>query len=459
MPVDAVRRLQFTCSGGHCVVRPDYRRWLEEHGLITARDFLALQGVVVSGHVGRNVSRVLIGTTTAYLKREHRVRWRDRFRSWQQGFGWASVSAREASVLRRLDEHDLPGPIWLAHGEVDGEAFLLIEAAATAADLRTRSPISHELAERLGCVIAQIHAAGIDQPDLFAKHILVNPVGSQITILDWQRATLLCEVPRRRRIRSLAALRATSGQGAWTSPSWVRLLSGYAAVSGDDLGSLTASVDAAAERLARRGTICSQCTITAPQELVRIGGETVCAIPSMARELEPPDVIASLYDPANDGRTIHFRDGRTGTLRVRRYRTPIGRWWSAVRGKVWRSTELKAARLLFHLERHGIAAPKLLAYGQVTARFRPAGSFLLAEVPEARPPDTGDRNEIEALLGRLHAAGCSIRQLGPIGEPFGIDAIGAVIIDASRLRQARRLSRRRVESELACLGAFFRGRR
>jgi hypothetical protein len=49
--------------------------------LITARDFLALQGVVVSGHVGRNVSRVQIGATTAYLKREHRVRWRDRFRA------------------------------------------------------------------------------------------------------------------------------------------------------------------------------------------------------------------------------------------------------------------------------------------------------------------------------------------------------------------------------------------
>src|SRR5205085_402658 len=98
-------------------------------GLRTARDFLDLPGVVVSGHVGRNVSRVDLGGTTAYLKREHRVRLRDRTRSWRDGFGWASISAREAAVLRWLEENGLPGPKPLAVGEADGRAFLLLAAA------------------------------------------------------------------------------------------------------------------------------------------------------------------------------------------------------------------------------------------------------------------------------------------------------------------------------------------
>src|SRR5438874_9886549 len=93
---------------GPCWVNPDHHDWLESLGLRTADEFLALPGVVVSGHVGRNVSRVEFGGAVAYLKREHRVRARDRFRSWRDGFGWVSVSAREAAVLRRLEVHHLP---------------------------------------------------------------------------------------------------------------------------------------------------------------------------------------------------------------------------------------------------------------------------------------------------------------------------------------------------------------
>ena len=73
--------------------------------------------------------------------------------------------------------------------------------------------------------------------------------------------------------------------------------------------------------------------------------------------IEP--LIAFLYDPTNDGRPFRLRDGRTATLRVRRYANPLPRWALAARGKAWRSDELKTARLLFQLERHGIGAPRL----------------------------------------------------------------------------------------------------
>src|SRR5215471_6840019 len=102
MPVSAPRWHWRARPNAHCWVSPDHRDWLESLGLRAASDFLALPGIVVSGHVGRNVSRVDLGDMTAYLKREHRIRLRDRFRSWQDGFGWASLSAREAAVLGRL---------------------------------------------------------------------------------------------------------------------------------------------------------------------------------------------------------------------------------------------------------------------------------------------------------------------------------------------------------------------
>src|SRR4051812_8124854 len=161
MPVEALRLGRLTNRGSQLMVRPESAEWLAAQGLERADDFLQLPGVVVSGHVGRNVSRVEIGGRTAYLKREHRIRWRDRFRSWLMGFGWVSMSAREAAVLRRLDECGLPGPKWLAFGEAHGQGFLAVEAADNAVELRSLPQVTIRLAERIGQTIACIHAAGI----------------------------------------------------------------------------------------------------------------------------------------------------------------------------------------------------------------------------------------------------------------------------------------------------------
>src|SRR5687767_4533795 len=108
MPVEAPSRTR-----GWCALRPEAADWLADLGLGTAHDFLALPGVVVSGHVGRNVSRVELGNVVGYLKREHSVRWRDRWRNLLGGFGPISVSRREWTILNHLEMNDLPGPRWL----------------------------------------------------------------------------------------------------------------------------------------------------------------------------------------------------------------------------------------------------------------------------------------------------------------------------------------------------------
>jgi hypothetical protein len=500
-------------------VRSDSAEWLASLGLTSAHDFLNLPGVVVSGHVGRNVSRVRLGTTTAYLKREHRVRRRDRFRSWLDGFGWSSISAREAAVLRRLDEHGLPGPRWLAYGEADGQAFLLLEEAVNGVELRSLPVVDGELARRLGEIIAGIHVAGIDQPDLFAKHILVGgpipaelgarcevgaaaktpsrpnggepdrvssgrfwrgsertlaqlapgtdatglAVGRQwLTILDWQRATVRRRVTRRQRVSSLASLRATALPDVLPESTWHCLVAVYlrAARNETAIDRWLTAIDLAAARMRRRKKIRSQrvpAGAAVNQELVRIGGETVCAVPELGLLFNDPAAVARVYDPANHGQPISLPDTRAGLLRVSRYVLPLARWLAVIRGKPWRSPELKIARLLFHLERHGIPAPKLQAYGQTVPRVAPAGSFVLFEPLAADPLRPEHETAALELLDRLHEAECRLIEVGRGGEPFGVIDGRIVIRDPTRVRLTRRLRRRHMEGGRASLRDFFRG--
>jgi len=424
-------------------------------GIPSPRDFLDMPGVVVSGHIGRNVSRVLFGNEVAYLKREHRVRLRDRFRSLLAGFGRASLSQREYRIIRRLREHGLPAPQLLANGEHDGQAFLLVAQAEGAVELRQIGEIGVALADKLGRIVARIHNVGVDQPDLFAKHFLVNPFTEQITILDWQRATLRDSVPIRNRVRSLAAFRATCSDTLLPQRSWHAFLAAYASlVDRVDRGWLEATVNAKAKSLRRRPSIRSQLVApVAEQELVRLAGETVCAIPSIAGELEPPEIIERLYDSNQHTRELTFTAG-TGMLQTTKYRFPIGRLWSGLRGKSWRSKELRTARLLFHLERFGITAAKLLAYGQRINGPFAASAFVLSRPIECDPPTFADADRLRTLLNQLHAAGCQLRGIGDYGEPFGMKDGVAVVRDISRLRLNRRLSDREMARDRALLDAW-----
>jgi hypothetical protein len=464
MPVSLPRPLQLARRRDHCQIRPECRDWLDALGLRAAADFLALPGVVVSGHIGRNVSRVDLGGTIAYLKREHLVRIRDRFRSWRDGFGWSSISAREAAVLRRLDAHGLPRPKWLAYGEADGQAFLLLEAAEGTVDVRSVPQVADDLAEHLGRIVARIHAAGIDQPDLFAKHILVRPGDLAVTILDWQRAVLRRRVPWPNRSRSVAALRATTPIEVLPDAGWDRLLTAYLAESvgsGPDarvLGAFRSSVERIAGAVRGRAGVRCQRALPVVQDLVRIDGERACVIPEIADAARDESALAALYDPANDGRRITLPGDRSGVLRVARYRLPFGRWGAAARGRSWRSPELRAARLLFHLERHGIRGPKLLAYGQTVPALAPAGSFVLSDPPAAAPVRADDANAVRAFLDQLHAAGCRLVGRGGDGEPFGMAGGEVVVLDVRLLRLAKRLTRSQVQRDRARLAAFFRGR-
>ena len=109
--------------------------------------FLGLEALIVSGHPGRQVGRLVLGEgpdrRTLYLKREQGVRWTTRLLNFLSGFGWVSRSVREAQLLEALERDGLPGPRWLATGEdANGRAFLLVEEvrASVLADGGAASP-------------------------------------------------------------------------------------------------------------------------------------------------------------------------------------------------------------------------------------------------------------------------------------------------------------------------------
>src|SRR5438045_2217029 len=117
-------------------VNPLYRTALDRQGLITAAAFLRLPGVIVCGHPHRHVLKVEVGKLLAFLKKEHRVSWRERLANAWAGFGFVSTSTREALLLERIGRTGIPCPVVLAHGANAAHAFLLVGDQPGMTDVR-----------------------------------------------------------------------------------------------------------------------------------------------------------------------------------------------------------------------------------------------------------------------------------------------------------------------------------
>src|SRR5262249_810325 len=196
-------------------VNPRYKDQLNAVGVRSAEQFLSLSGVVISGHPERHVVRVRLGPMCAFLKREHRVRRRDRLTSWLAGFGLVTKSQREAIALQALERAGVGCPEGVAYGEVNRRrAFLLFRELENAVE---RRDFMHErrgmrerrdLARQIGRDLARLHAEGFNHPDLYAKHVFISAGDQTIYFLDWQRSRHGV-ISESRRLRDLAALEAT----------------------------------------------------------------------------------------------------------------------------------------------------------------------------------------------------------------------------------------------------------
>jgi heptose I phosphotransferase len=381
---------------GFMTINPRYRDLLARHGLTCAERLAALPGLIVTGHPGRHVARVTIGDDIAYLKREHRVLWRDRLRSAAAGFGFASLAVREARTLTALRAAGVACPEWIAAGEDgQGRAFLLLAVLPGTIDLRQflrdhagSAPAErYHFARRLGAALAGIHEAGFDHPDLYAKHVLVAPATGQCFFLDWQRSRRRRRLGWRRRARDLAALDATLAEEFATGRERMACLDGYLAASAgtttrhDFVGAVRAHV----ARLLRYRHVRKERASPPPaaaQGILWLDGEALCVTQDFWHRLG--GVVPAWLPLPGAGRgtsrsAVDLPGGGRGLLVRRWCDRPLAWLWCVLRRRPLLSPELRDAGTFFRRQKHGLAAPRVLAFGQRRPQPWRTESFLLTE--------------------------------------------------------------------------------
>jgi heptose I phosphotransferase len=483
-------------------VPPDWRRCLRELGLTEARHFLDLPGLIVSGHPDRHVARVHLGrgpgALTAYIKREHRVPWAVRLVNALAGFGLSSRSLREARTLQALAREGLGAPAWLAAGEDGrGRAFLLVRevpGAELRAYLHEEGEPARRLAvaQRLGTMLSRLHDAGFEHPDLYAKHVLVDPKSGAVHLLDWLRARRRRALGWRARGRGLAALQATLDARLATGAerrACLRAYLGAAQQHPEEAVTPGRPLPPAAPRRAARlrlvmeglrahlGRLLARRHVREKRQLpgpaqawTCLAGEALCITPALD-ECCPagvPDWLPLEAQPSpTEGplsrRWFDLPGGRRLLLVRCQYRVGWQAHWRPMCRRPWISAEQCQASLLLRLERHGVAAPRVLALGRRAGPAEQVESFLLTEPPSdtiglqvwlrgsGRSP-TWRREVLRQtglLLGRLHEAACDFAGSETLAVQLKAGQCPTVVVEnVERVRTHRRRAARREEGGL-----------
>jgi Lipopolysaccharide kinase (Kdo/WaaP) family len=393
----------------YLTVHPSYRQALTSAGLTTPESILELQAVCFCGHPDRNVSRARLktpdGPLPVLIKREHAVRWRERVLNACAGFGFASKSCREAQSLSELHAANVSAPDWIAHGEdARGRAFLIIKECTDAVDLRIHladsalvsSRVRSGLVRRLALTLARMHAAGIDHPDLYSKHVLIDRAGNPC-IIDWQRTPHRHAVSWRRRLAAIAKLHATTAPELASARERVQFLAAYLRCTRKEqrfaprLIVATKTVDKIAKALIsdRRLRELQQVPDTGcVQRVIWCDGEALCITPQLLTRLDGHrpswlylDNLPSAPMHWRRRESIQLPGNEAGDLTRRRVRS----WSLLLRCLLGKSRpnspELREAGVLFRLERFGLPAQRLLAFGQRSLSPTRLESFILREIP------------------------------------------------------------------------------
>jgi tRNA A-37 threonylcarbamoyl transferase component Bud32 len=414
---------------GWMQVNPVYRETFRRHGLASAADFLRLPGLILSGHPDRHVMRVELPILAGapFLKKEHRVRWQDRFANFWAGFGFVSKSTREAKILQRLAQAGVPCPEVMAVGEHASQAFVFLSEEPGMAELRhflqknTDKRLS--IADALGRAVAHMHAQGFWHGDLYTKHVLVKS-GPQFCFLDWQRGRHRKKFAWAWRCHDLATLDATLPESlADDSVRRVCLRSYMKTLGRGPVTAFAGAVRRLSLKLQKKPRIQALKRLPLPpgtQTLVWLDGEALCVTGAFHKELsgQIPSWLRfrAIKPNSAECRKVRLETSRAATLTRRSVQSFSGwlrSWWRRAP-----APEVQQAALLFHLERCKVACPKLLAFGQLRQRFWSRDSFILTE----SQPVIGDLASVLAedlspvsrgrllkkageLLRRIHEAG------------------------------------------------------
>ncbi len=434
-------------------VNPRYRPLFRRLGLTSPRAILSQRAVIISGHPDRNVSRVTLGAgpeaVSAFLKREHRIRWKQRLLNFFSGFGPVSLSQREADTLENLRHAGIGCPDWIAVGaDGYGRAFLLVEELSGCVDLRRyladwtgSARERRRFALHLGETLGRMHNAGFAHRDLYAKHILVHPEDQSLHVLDWQRSPRPHHLSLRERWHDLAALDVTLAEelaGPRERSSCLYAYCRVANAGGQAREEALAAIRKQRRLLSQRRHIREARQLpeaTTKQELIWLNGEALCVTPAYYQKW--CGRLPSADEPPPQGNQVRrdevsFSEGELACL-TRRRSDRFFAWvltWFGARPLV--APEVRQAGLLFRLQRYGVRTPRLLAFGQHATRPWRMESFLLTETPQGArgllkelDRDRSSRRkrttllcEAAATLRHLHEAGCFLRDDAPFEDDF-----------------------------------------
>lgn len=144
---------------------------------------------------------------------------RERRRARLRRRGDRSPLGREERALRHLESHELPAPRVLAFAEEGNWQGVRRAVLATTAlppgssleDAVMREGLAGDwqrarrIAEDLGVILGRMHASGLNHRDFYAGHLRLDE-DDALWMLDFDRAEIRSRVPRRRRVKDLAAL-------------------------------------------------------------------------------------------------------------------------------------------------------------------------------------------------------------------------------------------------------------
>lgn len=413
-------------------VHPEYSETLARLGLATATDFLRMEGTILGGHPDRHVLQASLSLGNCFLKKEHRVSWRDRFAHWWRGAGAISKSTCEGRLLRQLEAAGIGCPKAIASGEEGGRAFLLLREETGVHDLRIylqQQPRERvALATALGRELARVHAAGFHHRDLYSKHVLVgrDDNGWRFCFLDWQRGRHVRRVNWLHRLRDLATLDATLANAMASRRE--RLLCWHAYLAAqprpvarpDKLLRVVCRLSARLQRKRRIRELRQAPLPAGRQGLIWLDGEALCVTPRFQAQIAQPPAWLTTPPPAP--RRVEAVDlsevGHPSWKLVRRWASRPWRWLASWwRRPFFPAPEFEQAAAIIRLERYGIETPRLLALGHRSVRFWQTYSFLLTESPASAVPllryldgaTLSDRyrvlREAGRLLRRVHEAG------------------------------------------------------
>ena len=178
-------------------------------------------------HRGRETVRVQLedggALRTLYIKREPAPRWKELLRNAAAVRGFWTLARAEFEILRKLSASGVECPrplVCLQRGLARPQACLILEELPEAVALSSFLAGPLRDADRggrddffttLGIQVARLHATGVNQPDLFTSHIYVAGQAAEwrISFLDFQRSVCRSRLTLGNRVADLAALAAT----------------------------------------------------------------------------------------------------------------------------------------------------------------------------------------------------------------------------------------------------------